>query len=247
MSARSRIALHLEPTAASLLERLEAILASQSIDAYLVGGSLRDAFLDRALSDIDVAVTDEEEHIARRLADELDGHFVPLDPERGIARVALDEGPVRYIDVVRLRGDLRSDLGERDFTIDAMAAPLGPVARGEAVDATDPFGGRVDLERRTVRSVSDGAFLSDPLRLLRAVRLCAELDFELEAGTTALVRRHAALIAGSSAERQRDELARILSTERAACALRLLDELGLLEILLPEVTAGRGVSQPKEH
>ncbi len=82
---------------------------------------------------------------------------------------------------------------------------------------------------------------------LRAARLCAELDFLLDADTAALIQRDAAYIDPIAPERKRDELVRILATDRAAANLRLLDALGLLERLLPEVTACRGVSQPKEH
>ena len=87
----------------------------------------------------------------------------------------------------------------------------------------------------------------DPLRLLRAVRLAVQLDFEIEPETLDALRGYAGRIGQAAAERQRDELARCFATPRAARAMRLLDDLGLLELLFPEVTAGRGVTQPKEH
>ena len=247
MSVPSSASLRLDPPVIELLARLAAIVASDNLDAYLVGGCLRDALLDRPVADIDLAVDGDPEPAARRLAREADGHFVALDPQRGLMRVILDSGAVHCVDMGRLRGDLSADLGERDFTIDALAAPLAPVARGEAVALTDPFGGRSDLSTRLVRAVSEQTFRSDPARLLRAVRLCVELGFDLDATTASVIRRDLALLGQAAPERQRDELGRILSTDRAAAGLRLLDSLGLLEGLLPEVTAGRGVSQPKEH
>jgi poly(A) polymerase len=89
--------------------------------------------------------------------------------------------------------------------------------------------------------------VNDPLRLLRGVRLAALLDVRIETLTAEMIRRHAALIEGVSAERQRDELVQILRTPRAAMGLRLMDELGLLERVLPELGQTRGVEQPKEH
>ncbi len=216
--------------------------------AYLVGGSLRDALLGRPLYDLDLAVPGDALAVARALADARGGHYVLLDEERGIARVVLDEGPVRIVDVARLRGDgIEADLSERDFTVDALAAPLEAVAAGKLVDIIDEHGGLRDLRKGVIRLVSEEALPADPLRLLRAVRLAAQLEFRIERGTASALRRHAGLIGRASAERQRDEIARLLATPRAATALRMMDGLGLLEHVFPEVTAGRGVIQPKEH
>lgn len=238
-------ALQLPSSARALLAAASELLADQ--EGYLVGGSLRDALLGRPVADLDLAVA-EAPGFARELADRLDGHLVLLDEERGVSRVALDEGLVRSIDVAPLQGsDIRSDLGRRDFTIDALAASIGPLAAGEGVAVIDPHGGQRDLKRRVVRLVSEQALVDDPLRLLRAVRLVVQLDFKLAPETAEAVRRHAGRIGQAAAERQRDELVRCLATPRAAGALRLLDELGLLERLFPEVTTGRGVEQPKEH
>ncbi len=231
---------------------------------YLVGGSLRDALLGRPLTDLDLALRAEtsassveppqDEAVpgdaptfARALASRLAGHFVLLDAQRGIARVVLDEGAVRIIDIVPLREDIDTDLGLRDFTIDALAAPIDALAAGRPVALLDPHGGRRDLEQGIIRLVSERALIDDPLRLLRAVRLAAQLDFRLASETADAIRRHAGRIGQAAAERQRDELARCFATPRASRSLRLMDDLGLLDQLFPEVTAGRGVEQPKEH
>ncbi len=215
-------------------------------EAYLTGGFLRDILLGRAVRDVDLALSGDTLGLARRAAAALKGHYVPLDEERGTARIVRSpRALVRYIDVTRLRGDIQADLAERDFTIDAMALPLDAAIRQSYL--IDPFGGQNDLAQRIVRAVGDGAFRADGLRLLRAVRLCAELDFSLDEATASLIRRDATFLDNAAPERGRDELARLLDTPRAAAALRLLDDLGLLERLLPEVTSCRGVSQPKEH
>ena len=247
-----RRAISLSPPVSELLDTARHLLATTP--GYLVGGSLRDALLDRPLRDLDLAVAGDATALGRALAERLgrlpagrQGHFVLMDPERAVARVVLDEGPARAIDIAPLRGHIEEDLAQRDFTIDALAAPLESLAAGDPAEVIDPCGGLADLASGTVRLVSEQALVDDPLRLLRAVRLASELEFQLAPETAAAVRRHAGRIGRAAAERQRDELARCFATPRAAQALRLLDSLGLLEHLLPEVTAGRGVTQPKEH
>ena len=240
--------LSLSPAVRRLLLKLRRVCRRRGVDAYLVGGFLRDLLLGRAAEDIDIAVSGDAPALADDVAQALKGRAFPLDEERGIVRIVLPAGaPVRYIDVTRLRGDIDHDLGERDFTIDAIALPLSALAGRAPPALLDPLAGRGDLAGRSVRAVGDGIFRADGLRLLRAVRLCAELDFSLDDATAALVRRDASYLDGVSPERKRDELARILATPRAAASLAKLDALGLLERLLPEVAACRGVSQPKEH
>ncbi|MBI4571324.1 MAG: HD domain-containing protein [Chloroflexi bacterium] len=244
----TRRAVPLSPEIRALLAAARELLDGPG---YLVGGSLRDLLLGRAPADLDLAVAGPSPGrtpaFARALADRLGGHFVLLDEERGTARIVLDEGAVRIIDVARLRGDIESDLAQRDFTIDAIAAPIDALVAGDTVELIDPASGLRDLRSRTVRLVAEQALVDDPLRLLRAVRIAAQLDFAIDRATAEALRRHAGRIGDVAAERIRDELARCLATPRAAQALRLLDSLGLLDLLLPEVTAGRGVEQPKEH
>jgi poly(A) polymerase len=238
----------LPPPVRRLLSKLRAVWRAHGADGYLTGGFLRDLLLDRAVRDIDIALSGDAPTLARLAADAVGGSCFALDEERGVTRIVLPEGaPVAYVDVTRLRGDIENDLAERDFTIDAMALPLEAVRRRTPQPLIDPFSGVDDAKGRTVRAVGDGVFRADGLRLLRAVRLCAELGFSLDADTSVLIRRDATLIDDAAPERRRDELSRILATDRAAPSLRLLDDLGLLERLLPEVTACRGVSQPKEH
>jgi putative nucleotidyltransferase with HDIG domain len=231
--------------ARALVQAVDELAAGR--DSYVVGGSVRDTLLGLPLADLDIAIAGDAPALARALADRLAGHYVLLDAERGTARVVLDHGTVRVIDIVSLRGDIASDLARRDFTVDAMAAPVAPLARGEAASVLDPHGGLRDLESRLVRLVSERALADDPLRQLRAVRIAAQFDFTIAPETEDAIRRNAARIEQAAAERQRDELVRCFATPRASQALRAMDRLGLLELLLPEVTAGRGVTQPKEH
>jgi poly(A) polymerase len=230
------------------LAATHAFIDAEGVDAYVTGGCLRNALLGRPAHDIDLSVTADPLELGRRLADVLGGAFVTLHEEFSIARIVLrdDEGS-HSIDLLPVRGEMDADLAERDFSIDAMAMPLAPFVEGKRKPLIDPCGGKRDLERRLVRATSEDIFRRDPLRLLRAVRLCAELGFSLEEGTAALARRDASLLGQAAPERQRDELLRILDSPRAATSLRLADELGLLEQLLPEITATRGEEQPPEH
>jgi tRNA nucleotidyltransferase/poly(A) polymerase len=187
-------------------------------DAWFVGGAIRDELLGREIVDVDVACADPEQ-AARRYARRSGGAPFPLSEEHGAWRVALDGG--RTVDFVPVQGgSIEADLGTRDFTINAIAAP---VAGGDQVD---PFGGRADLERRVLRKVADGVFTADPLRLLRAVRLEDELGLRLDPDTERLVREQAPLARRPAGERILGELNRL--SHRGW--LRL-DELGLLEAL----------------
>jgi len=225
---------------APLLARIDAVAVERGLRPLAVGGSVRDALRGATMRDLDIAVDGDALAFARSLADALDGHFVELDDVHAIARVALDSGGVRYIDVAALQGTIDDDLRRRDFTIDAMAAPL---AGGDIID---PAGGAADLAAGVVRMTSPGVLDEDPLRLLRGVRIASELRFTIEPATLAAIRERAPRVNEAAAERRRDELARILALDDAYGALRLLDDAALLDALLPDVARGRGVAQPEQ-
>jgi poly(A) polymerase len=222
----------------ALIDRCRATIAAAGVDAYIVGGTVRDVLLRRTARDLDLAVSRDAVAIAERLASTLLGHFVELDEVNAVARVVLDAGPVRYVDIAQLQGTVDEDLRRRDFTIDALAVPFG----GETV--MDPCGGLADLDARRLRMNGEHVFDDDPLRMLRGARLAAELAFGFDAATEAAIRARAASVNGAAAERRRDELARIFALDDAYGGLLLLDRLGLLDALLPELAAGRGVPQP---
>ena len=225
------------------LRRLLAAVREAAPDAYLVGGGVRDVLLGRRPVDLDFVLAGDVGAAAEAIAETLAGSAFPLDAERGQLRVVLPEpAAVREIDLSRLEDGIEADLARRDFTLNALAAPIeADGSLGEVIDTT---GGVADLRARRVRLVGERALADDPLRLLRAVRFAVELDFEIETGTAAAIRKRAASLRAAAAERQRDELARMLATPRSAAGVRLLDSLGLLEEMIPELNAGRGVEQP---
>jgi poly(A) polymerase len=163
-------------------------------------------------------------------------------------------------------GDLEADLARRDFTINAMAVELSqfitastatkmssrksatPIAeRRSPLKLIDPFSGKEDLRDKIVRGVSEQIFEEDAARLLRAVRLAAELDFTIEPNTESLILRYSQAITEVPGERVREELLRLLALPRAAYYLRYLDKLGLLLALIPELAESKGVEQPTVH
>ena len=146
-------------------------------DAWLVGGAVRDRLLGRATDDIDIALDGDPRPAARRIAKASGGAAFQLSDEFGGWR-AVGPGHAWNVDVLPLRdGDLAADLAARDFTINAMAEPLGggPVL--------DPHGGQEDLARRVVRMVSAQSLVEDPLRSLRAVRFAVELGLDIDPAT----------------------------------------------------------------
>jgi len=235
----------------TLLGRVARWLREEGVEAYLVGGSVRDALLGRAahaFHDLDFAVPVGGLALARRLANRLGGAFFPLDAERDTGRVVLAEPDGRrfYLDFALWRGDsLKADLADRDFTINAMAIDM--VQEEGRAALIDPFDGQADLAAGVVRAVTDRSFADDPARTLRAVRMEAEFGFRMDLHTEAMLRQAVPWLRRISRERVRDELDRILALPGAADHVRRLDDLGLLSAVLPEVVALKGVTQSLPH
>lgn len=223
-----------------------AAAGGRRVTAALVGGAVRDAWLGRPLSqDIDVAVPAGAVDLARRVADRLAGAFVLLDAERGAARV-LALG--RQLDLTDFRAPtLEGDLAARDYTVNALAVPLGALLRRGRAPIVDPTGGLADLRARRLRPPSRGALADDPLRALRGVRLELALGLRLTPGAARAVAAVAPALAAVSAERIRDELIALLALPETARALRRADRLGLLAVVLPEVEPMRTTPQPAPH
>jgi poly(A) polymerase len=218
------------------------VLAAMSAQAWLVGGALRDRLLGRATADYDVAVEGDPAPLARALGREAGGHAFLLSEGFGGWRVVAP-GHDWQVDLLPVAdGGIEADLGARDFTVNAMASPVG--TPGAVID---PFGGLADLDARRLRMVSERVFELDPLRALRLARLKCELGFEVDARTRQAARRRAGEIARVAAERVFYELKRIIGAEQALDGLSELDTVGATEVVLPELAALRGVPQSPYH
>jgi poly(A) polymerase len=244
----------IEAEAFNILVKVERFLSEKQIGAYLVGGFVRDTLIGRSTADIDVAVADDALKIASLIADAIQGKYVQLDEINRVARVVIfsQSGSVDnkqwYIDFSTITEDIYHDLARRDFRLNAIAADLKSCVENlKIVDIIDPLNGQADLKRKIIQSVNETVFEADPARLLRAVRLAAELDFKISAGTEALLKKSAPLIKEVAGERVREELLRILANNNAGFFIRYLDNLGLLTAIIPELESSRGVEQPVEH
>ena len=226
-----------------IVTRLRAVVPPET-GVYLVGGTVRDAFLNRRSHDIDLAVPRGGIRLARRIANALGGAFYPLDAERDVGRAIVNADDDRYaIDVAAFRGgSLETDLRARDFTINAMAASLH-----QPEDLIDPLDGLSDLKDKVLRACAETAFADDALRILRGARLAASLGFRILPETRRLMHTALPLLEDVSPERLRDELFRMLESAKPAAALKVADALGALAYVLPELPRLRGVPLPPPY
>lgn len=226
-------------------------LRQEGYDAYLAGGCVRDMLLGKTPQDYDITTNARPEQIQKIFAE-----TIPVGAQFGVMLVLIDgqpfevasfrfDGPYldgRHPSQVRY-GSLEEDIQRRDFTINGM---IYDPAADRVLDLVD---GQRDLERRCVRAIGKpiDRFAEDRLRMIRAVRFAAGLKFEIDPPTFAAIEQLAATITQISWERIGDELTRILSEGGARRGFELLDQCGLLAVLLPEVVAMKGTVQSPDY
>ena len=220
-------------------------LIPASEEVYLVGGAVRDAWLQRPLRDIDLATPDDGRPLARRIANALHGAYYSLDPERGVGRALIPwEGAQLVVDVAQFRGpDLLTDLQKRDFTLNAMAVRVA----GDLQTVIDPLGGQHDLAQKRLRQCSPTSIADDPVRALRAVRASLTFGLTIEPATRESIRQAGPRLGTASTERVRDEFFNLLDARHPAGALRALKQLGLLAQIIPQTEAMQHVAQSPPH
>ncbi|MCL4405946.1 MAG: HD domain-containing protein [Patescibacteria group bacterium] len=239
----------------AVISRLE----KAGFEAYVVGGSVRDFLLRKKPKDWDVATNAKPEEMQELFKDSIyENTFGTVgiktesdDPALKIVeattfRIEGRYSDKRHPDEVKFAKTIEEDLSRRDFTVNALALA---VIKKKADGVIDPFGGETDLKKKIIRTVGDPdkRFEEDALRLMRAVRFSAELGFEIEEKTLAAVSKNADLLKSVSEERIRDEFEKIIMTERAAEGVELLEAVGLLRYVVPELREGIGVGQNKHH
>lgn len=240
---------------AEILE-LHAKLKDAGYGAYLVGGCVRDLLLGITPKDWDITTNARPEQIQSLFAETFyENEYGTVgvvtkseDPKLKVVeitpyRIEGTYSDARRPDEVRFSDKLEDDLKRRDFTINAIA--YDPDS-GELVD---PHNGRDDIRRRSVAAVGEPKerFAEDALRILRAVRISAELDFTIEAKTMAGIAGNAAQLEKISRERVRDELIRIIMSPRPMQAFYIAQKLDILKYVLPELEEGIGVRQNQAH
>ncbi len=239
------------------LRRLGEVLAQAGHEAWLVGGAVRDLLEKRPVGDFDVA-TDAPPQTVMRLFHRtfptgirhgtVTVHYAGLQVEVTTFRTETGYVDGRRPDSVWFVGSIDEDLSRRDFTINGIAASL---ASGKVPSGTlrDPHGGVRDLAAKVIRCIGDPLerFGEDGLRPLRACRFAAQLGFRVDGPTLGAIPRTLETVAQVSAERIREELSKLLISERPSVGLTLIEETGLGELILPELHRCAGIVQAEMH
>ena len=238
-------------------------LEEQGFEASVVGGCVRDLLIGKEPEDWDVTTNAKPDEIQKIFpASFYENKFFTVtilteseDPKLKEIEITTYRSDHKYTDrrrpeEVKYAETLEEDLSRRDFTVNAMALRLAPLAQGKLSDELiDPFNGRKDLEARLIRAVgkAEERFEEDALRMMRASRLATTLDFRIEEETKKAIQKHASLLKEISQERIRDEFIKIIMTARAIEGIELIRELALLQYIVPELEEGYGVGQNKHH
>lgn len=240
-------------------------LESSGFEAYLVGGCVRNILLEITPHDWDLTTNATPEEIQTIFPDSFyDNSFgtvgIPLPnieevEHPHVVEITTYRTESTYEDHRRPKNvawgkTIEEDLARRDFTMNAIALRIAGT-KPSKTELVDPFHGQKDIDKKLIRAVGnpEERFKEDALRMLRAVRFASQLDFAIEQKTLDAIKTDAALITHISGERIRDELIKIMASPKPYEGIMLLDELGLLEKILPELTEGKGVSQvrPGRH
>ncbi len=220
--------------------RFDSNLFPKTEGAYIVGGSVRDLLLDRSPTDYDIAVSENPEQVAKKMAAATKGRLVKMGkPGQMIFRVVSSD---HIFDITSLHGEsIEEDLNKRDFTINAMAFDL---KSGKIIDCLDS---KKDLADKKIRMISKNVFKKDPVRLIRAYRIGACLDFEIEPHTVSAIKNQSKLIKNSAAERVRTEFFKMLGSPKSHSFLSQMADTQLLTAIFPELDALKGCHQNRHH
>ncbi len=236
-----------------VFEKIAETAAAQGIDAYVIGGYVRDCLLNRPSKDIDIVVVGSGISLARKVAAALDRKIhVTVFKNFGTANFRYRNREIEFVGArkesyrhdsrkpVVEDGTLEDDQKRRDFTINALAISLNQADYGTLLD---PFNGLADLKEKIIRTPlePDTTFSDDPLRMVRAIRFATQLDFQIENTALESIARNIDRLNILSRERIADEMNKILLAQRPSKGFRLLESTGLLPLILPEVAALKGV------
>jgi len=237
-------------------------LQTAGFEAYLVGGCVRDLLLKKEPKDWDIATNAHPKEIQRLFPDSVyENTFGTVAIKTGSKddRLKIIEvttyrlegrySDARHPDEIKFAATIKEDLSRRDFTVNAIALAVPSSSRVQKYQYIDPHSGQEDLRRKIIRAVGDPGkrFSEDALRLMRAVRLSAELEFTVEPATLTALRANTPLLKKIAPERIRDEFIKIIASPRAAFGVRLLEETGLLQNIIPELASAVGCLQNKHH
>jgi putative nucleotidyltransferase with HDIG domain len=244
----------------TIFEVISKASVELNVESYVIGGFVRDLLLGRkSKKDIDIVAVGSGIELALKVSE-----LLPKKPKvqvfknYGTAMLRFEDTEIEFVGArkesyhfesrnpVVENGTLEDDQNRRDFTINALALSLNPNHFGVLVD---PFNGVLDLETKTIKTPLDPdiTYSDDPLRMMRAIRFATQLGFEIEANSIASITKNAERITIISGERIVDELNKILATEKPSIGFLLLYKTGLLDIILPELTALNQVEEIEGH
>ncbi|NIA29815.1 MAG: HD domain-containing protein [Actinobacteria bacterium] len=238
----------------TLFKTIGHVADENNVKVYVVGGYVRDVLLGKESKDLDFVVVGDGPYFAKKVARRLNATQVTIYKKFGTAMIVCNDQVLEFVGAraESYRGDSRkptvqsadlmADLSRRDFTINAMAVALNDAHFGEIID---PYDGQMDLQNKIIRTPlkPKKTFFDDPLRIMRAIRFACQLQFELNKTTKAGLKKEAARLKIISQERITDELMKILASQKPSSGFHLMDETGVLEIILPEIAALKGVEE----
>lgn len=228
------------------------IIAEHNLEAYVIGGFVRDLIIQRPSKDIDIVVVGSGLDLAQLVADKLRVKKVSLFKSFGTAHFNYKDLDVEFVGArkesynrdsrkpIVENGTLKDDQDRRDFTINALALDLRPESFGDIID---PFDGLGDLEKGIIRTplAPEQTYSDDPLRMLRAIRFATQLNFKIETASLHAIKEQADRLEIISKERIIDELNKIILTEQPSRGFKLLFSTGLLHQFFPEMVALHGI------
>lgn len=233
-----------------ILQKMNNIFEKNGFKAYLVGGAVRDMFMNKEASDWDVATDATPEQVISAFKKVIPTgiahgtvtvHFMGEEIEVTTFRIEQGYSDGRHPDKVSYASDIEEDLSRRDFTMNAIAVSLKD---GSIVD---PFNGKADIKNKVIRSVGNPLerFNEDGLRPIRAIRFASQLGFEIETNTLQAISNEKVLQKTStiSIERFRDELVKLLKSPKPSVGLKLLEDTNIMKLFLPELLEGRNCIQ----
>lgn len=231
----------------NIIVSLTEYAESENVKLYLVGGSVRDLLLNKNIADIDFVMSGDVIGFSRRFSKSIDAKFIILSEEQETTRIIFNHGTF-YMDFSKMRGaNIIDDLMSRDITINSMALDLNNLIKTKEIVLIDPCNGSNDIEKKLISFTSSNSIIDDPIRILRAYRFSALLDFVITEQAKSMIQNYRTLIKTIAGERVRDELFKILSANNSLYYLREMDSIGLLEEIFPEITEMKGMTQNDYH
>ncbi|RPI04261.1 MAG: HD domain-containing protein [Ignavibacteriae bacterium] len=241
-----------------ILSRIGAAADREGIDAYVVGGYVRDFLLGREVKDTDIVVIGSGVEFAKKAAQELHRTNLVFFENFGTAMLPLDGRTVEFVGARKESyrkdsrkphveiGTLDEDLMRRDFTVNAMAASLNKNNFGDVVD---PFDGESDLRKKILRTPLDPGetFDDDPLRIMRVMRFASQLGFAIEPDVMNAAGKMSSRLAIVSQERISDEFLKIMASPKPSIGLQLMFDSGVLDVVFPELAQTAGVDQLNDY